>query len=322
MSSTLPDPLRSYRYGVKSFGQKSRNSQSADPESDFGQSITTPSQPHWIRRAAFVFLLLGLSGLLVFLMRPGKTTAVAASTWKDPSAPGSASILPEEEPAPATKAHLNTASPVVGQGLQPEQIADKFLAANTPQERLRWVRRPTAVADLMERFYQDGPGSAEKVADFKKMPPGGADDQAFERFTVTMTDGSKRLLCVPFDESGSSLGVDYKSYARHCNVPWSAVLDGTATKADEMRVFLQRGNYYNYAFTDERQWLCLIATSPELENPIHLYARTNNPDLLLFLQHPPQHPQRYTIAIENIGQGHLTRQWQLTQVITTGWVAP
>ena len=224
--------------------------------------------------------------------------------------------------APATKAHLNTASPVVGQGLQPEQIADKFLAANTPQERLRWVRRPTAVADLMERFYQDGPGSAEKVADFKKMPPGGADDQAFERFTVTMTDGSKRLLCVPFDESGSSLGVDYKSYARHCNVPWSAVLDGTATKADEMRVFLQRDNYYNYAFADERQWLCLIATSPELENPIHLYARKNNPDLLVFLQHPPQHPQRYTIAIENIGQGHITRQWQLTHVITTGWVAP
>ena len=75
-------------------------------------------------------------------------------------------------------------------------------------------------------------------------------------------------------------------------------------------------------FADERQWLCLIATSPELENPIHLYARKNNPDLLVFLQHPPQHPQRYTIALENTGQGHLNRQWQLTRVLTTGWVVP
>ena len=52
---------------------------------------------------------------------------------------------------------------------------------------------------------------ALKVADLKKMPPGGADDQAFERFAVTMTDGSRRLLCVPFDGSGSALGVDFKS---------------------------------------------------------------------------------------------------------------
>jgi len=49
-----------------------------------------------------------------------------------------------------------------------------------------------------------------------------------------------------------------------------------------MRVFLMRVNYYNYEFADERQWLCLIATSPELENPIYLYARRDNPDLVLF----------------------------------------
>jgi len=33
-------------------------------------------------------------------------------------------------------------------------------------------------------------------------------------------------------------------------------------------------------------------------------------------------PQRYTIALENTGQSHLNRQWQLTRVITIGWVAP
>lgn len=116
-----------------------------------------------------------------------------------------------EDPAPVAAAPGNTGSPVVGQGLQPEQTADKFLNAATPQDRLYWVRRPNSVADLMERFYRDGPGATEKVADVKKMTPGGADDQAFERFAVTMTDGSRRLLCVPFDGSGSALGVDFRS---------------------------------------------------------------------------------------------------------------
>ena len=221
---------------------------------------------------------------------------------------------------PMAEERAKTAPPVAWQGLQPGQIVDKFLAASTPQERLRWVRQPAAVADLMERFYREGPGASEKVAGLQQMATGATDDQVYERFAVTMTDGSRRLLCVPFDEGGA--GVDFKSYARHCSDPWSAVLDGTASKATEMRVFLQRGNYYNYGFTDERQWLCLIATSPELEHPIHLYARRNNPDLLLFLQNPPEQLQRYTIALENTGEGHLKEQWQLTRVLTPGWVAP
>jgi len=82
----------------------------------------------------------------------------------------------------------------------------------------------------MEQFYRDGPGATETVADLQKMPPKANDDHVCERFTVTMTDGSKRLLCVPFDEGGGR--VDFKSYACQCSDPWSAVLDGTVAEAD------------------------------------------------------------------------------------------
>jgi hypothetical protein len=158
------------------------------------------------------------------------------------------------------------------------------------------------------------------MAGIGKMPQVMTEDQVCARFTVKMTDGSKRLLFVPFDESGG--GVDFKSYVRQCSDPWSEVLDGTVAKAGEMRVFLKQASYYNHEFADESQWLCLIATSPELENPIYLYARRDNPDLLLFLKNPPKKPQRYTIALENPGQGHRNRQWQLTRVLATGWVTP
>ena len=281
-----------------------RNSQDA-VEANFGAKVRPPLGP--LARVVWVLgvLVLIWGGVLCYLifrpMSPDPTTVgtvqqqvVAAPQWQGPQ--------PQ------------------WQGPQPQQIADKFLAANTQQERLRWVREPAAVAAIMERFYRDGPGAAEKVAGIGKMPQVTTDDQVFERFTVTMTDGSKRLLCVPFDESGA--GVDFKSYARYGSEPWSAVLDGTVAKADEMRVFLEPGDYYNHEFTDERQWLCLIASSPDLENPIYLYARRDNPDLLLFLKNPPKEPQRYVIAIENPGEGHYIRQWQLKRVIATGWVTP
>lgn len=273
--------------------------QSKDTETAFGKNPTSKFA------SSVMWALLVVVPLAVLLF-------MGARYWEHQKLDG--------DPPPMAKEYEKTAPPVAWHGLQPEQIADKYLAATTQEERLRWVRQPAAVAESMERYYRDGPGASEKVADLQKMPPGSTDDQVFERFAVTMTDGSKRLLCVPFDESGG--GVDFKSYARQCSDPWSAVLDGTVAKASEMRVFLQRGNYYNHEFADERQWLCLIATSPELENPIHLYARRDNPDLALFLKNPPNQPQRYTIALENPGQGHRNRQWQLTRVITAGWVTP
>lgn len=228
----------------------------------------------------------------------------------------------DDEVPPMVEEPLKTAPTKARLGLLPGQIADKFLAASTLQERLRWVHQPAEVSALMEHFYRDGPGSMETIADFHEMPPAATEDHAFERFMVSMADGSKRLLCIPFEESGNAFGVDFKSYARHCSEDWSKVLDGSAAKADEMRVFLKEGSYYNYEFADESEWLCLIATSPELENPIYLYARKNNPDLLLFIHNPPKQSRRYTVALENSGQSHLNRQWQLTRVHATSWVAP
>lgn len=222
---------------------------------------------------------------------------------------------------PMAEEHLEAAPPMAWQGLQPRQIADKFLAAKAPHERLQWVRQPAEVADLMERFYRDGPGATERVAGLHEMPLQTTDDNLFERFTVTMTDGSRRLLCIPFDEGGA-LGVDFKSYIRHGSESWSALLDGTAHKADEMRVFLQQSSYYNYAFADDSEWLCLLATTPELENPINLYARKNNPELQLFLQNLHHQPQRFTIALEKSGESHRRQQWQLTRVLSTSWVTP
>lgn len=286
---------------IKPVRRRKRRRHSEDAETAYGEKSTSG-----ITSSVLLVLLIGVPlALLIFM---------GTRYWVRQKLDG--------VPPPIVKVHEQAAeaAPVAWSGLQPEQIADKFLAATTQQERLRWVRQPAAVADIMERFYRDGPGASEKVADIGTMPQAMTEDHVFERFAVTMTDGSKRLLCVLFGEKAG--GVDFKSYARHGSDPWGAVLDGTVAKASEMRVFLKRGSYYNYEFTDESQWLCLVASSPELEDPINLYARRDNPHLLRFLRNPPKQLQRYTIALENPGNGQRHRQWQLTQVLATGWVSP
>jgi hypothetical protein len=311
MSSILPDPFRSRRYGVKSFGQKSRKSRFADPEGDFGQSSTRPSLPQWIRRGALVVLLLGVGGLLGFLIRPGKASAVATFTTETPSArpaASSAPVLPQGEPAAAT-----------WQGPRPVEVARAFTAATTPAERLQWVDQPEEVAALLEEFYTHGPGSTETITGLTAMRLPLQEGQAVQAFMVTMADGTFRRLDVAYELDGHAR-VDFKSYSRHCSTPWSALLDGSCPSAAEMRVRLRVDSYYNRDFSDESTWLCLIATSPDLKEPLYLYARRDNPNLKDLLRDPPALELRYTVSIQNTEAGWQHRQFILSKVLRSGWL--
>jgi len=290
MSSILPDPFRSRRYGVKSFGQNSRKSRFADPEGDFGQSSTRPSLPQWIRRGALVALLLGVAGLLGFLIRPGKASAVAtfpaAATW---------------------------------QGPKPIEVAHAFAAATTSAERLQWVDQPEEVASLLEEFYTHGPGSTETITGLSAMRLPMQEGRAFHAFMVTMADGTFRRLDVAYELDGHAK-VDFKSYSRYCSSPWSALLDGSCPSAAEMRVRLQVDSYYNRDFSDEGTWLCLIATSPDLKDPVYLYARRDNPEMRDLLRDLPARERRYTVSLQNTAAGWQHRQFILSNILRSGWL--
>jgi len=114
--------------------------------------------------------------------------------------------------------------------------------------------------------------------------------------------------------------VDFKTYARHGAVAWVDLLAGKATQAAELRVFIQKGNYYNYEFSHEERWQNLTATSPDLEAPLQFYIARNHPSIKMLEKLPLQRPVRATVAIQAIGGSHLQRQFEITNVLGSGWV--
>ena len=268
-------------------------------EANFGAKSQQPLSPLMRLLCGLWLLVLILGGLLCYLIfRP-----------KSP------------DPTTVETVQQQTAAAPKWQGLQPQQIAERFLAASTQEERLRWVHEPTAVAAIMERFYREGPGATEQQADLKVVSDSVITaGWAVQQFTVRMTDGSDRQLYVPFDESGGK--VDFKCYAAHCSEPWDELLDGTVAEAKEMRVSLKLADYYNYDFADEKQWQCLAATAPELPEPIYLYVRRDSPAMKEIETCSLTVPMRYTVAIEIQGESYKHRQWLLSRVICGSWVTP
>lgn len=206
-------------------------------------------------------------------------------------------------------------------GLQPRQIAENFLQATTHEERLKWVRESANIADIVGDYYRSASGASETMRHLRSMDDIETGDGLLARFMVEMKDGSERLLFVPYSEGGVR-GVDFKSFSIHCSHPWNAILDGTASKADEVRVNLELASYYNFEFADETQWFCFAATSPRLEGTLHFYARRDDPTLQALINYPFASPLRFTVSIESTGQSHQHRQWRLSKVLFPGWVEP
>lgn len=217
--------------------------------------------------------------------------------------------------------HAQSAPKATWAGLQPRQIAENFLQATTHEERLKWVRESDDIAGIVGDYYRNGRGDSETMLRLRSMDDIDTEEGLLARFMVEMKDGSERLLFVPYFEGGGR-GVDFKSFSIHCSHPWNAILDGSATKADEVRVNLEPASYYNFEFADETKWFCFAATSPKLEGSLHFYASRDDPALQALINYPFASPLRFTVSIESSGQSHQHRQWRLSKVLFPGWVEP
>lgn len=237
----------------------------------------------------------------------------------------SSTPLPRAVEPLAEKAPPLLDGPENWKGMVPAEVARKFMDAKTVGERLKLVRHPVEVVEIMKRFYADGPGSREKPVDLSPMEDVTSDGKIVTRFAMKMEDGSMRLVSIPFTEDGLAR-VDFKAYTRYCSHPWSEVLAGKVASAPEMRVFLSGGSYYNLAFSDESRWMSFVASSPDLDGPVFLYADRSDPSLPAELKDwsasPGTAPVRCTLSLETLGDSYQNRQFILRKLLYAGWVNP
>jgi hypothetical protein len=203
-------------------------------------------------------------------------------------------------------------------GALPIEAAEGFTRATTVEERLIWVRDPARVEPLMRAFFSGGPGARETVA---ALVPEGAvqrGDLHYERFRADLGGGRSRLACVVLTEDGGK--VDFESYARHGSVPWDDLLGGRVAAADEVRLFVDGGDYYNFDFSDDGQWRSFVARTPDLGEDLHVYARRGSPVEATLNELTASGPAPVTLAVRSVDRSHERRLFEVTRVLAPAWV--
>jgi len=203
-------------------------------------------------------------------------------------------------------------------GPEPAVVAENFCHAASQAERLKWVRQAADVGAAMAGFFSDGAGAHETVSKLAPILAGEQEPDLSTRFAVTLDGGGRRLLCV-VRENGEAK-VDFKAYARHGSATWDDLLDGKVTKAREVRVSIQKDDYYNYGFSHEESWQNFKATSPDLESSLYFYLVKSHPSAKALEQLSSKNPVRVTLSIRALGDSQRKRQFEITKVLGIGWV--
>lgn len=204
-------------------------------------------------------------------------------------------------------------------GPLPAEIVEQFFNATTHSERLKFLRDPDQNAELMDVFFRDGPGARERILGVTYVGPVTMETMVLEGFRVVLDNGTTRLLGVVLTPDGGV--VDFRSYARHSSKSWADLLEGTATEAAEVRVYLKPAFAFFGSYSDDAAWLNYVASSPDLENPLYFYANQGS-KAAEALAGISTSGQMVTLAIRSVEEGHQRRQFEVTEVLSLDWVMP
>lgn len=204
-------------------------------------------------------------------------------------------------------------------GPVPSVIAERFIGAKTHDERLELIRNPKEVGPVMQAFFQDGPGAAERIDGFYPLTTACSGDLVFESYNVEIANAPDRVLSVSVDPQGAK--VDFECYVRFGSVPWDQVLAGKATEASEVRVQLQQGAYFVREFGDEQKWVHLRATSPDFPETLDFYLDRQHP-AVRDIQDFGAQLFRATLSIRAVNGSEKNRQFEISAVKALDWVEP
>ncbi len=245
-------------------------------------------------------------------------TVVACGLWwvgrgQDRPQPGTvAKTVVERQKAAAPTA-------IVWEGPIPAEVVEKFTRATTHAQRLRWVRDAETVGPAMEAFFRDGPGATEKIMATRPVAESADGDMLYEVYQVTMERGGPRLVCVSVDPEGAK--VDFKAYARHGSESWDDLLSGEVLAAEEVRVFLRPGGFFQQRFSDEEKWLHFQATTPDLPDSLDFYVARDSPAAVA-LAREGDTIGNMTVSIRAVDDSAKSGQFEITALKASGWIEP
>jgi hypothetical protein len=199
-----------------------------------------------------------------------------------------------------------------------EDAVKGFLAADSIEEMTRWVRDRKRVMPLIKEYYGRD-GQEFRPLRWKAI----GEDQGvsvlgeMRAVLVTLDDYSQRQIGL--EKTTRGFRVDWESWVGYSEMSWEEFQERRPTRPIVFRVRMERGDYYNFGFTDETRWLCFRILSPD-DDLLWGYAEAESAAVELRTMHVGEEELLMTVRLrfpENSTRGD---QVIVDELVATGWV--
>lgn len=155
-------------------------------------------------------------------------------------------------------------------------VAQSFFKAANWEERLKFVRQPDAMREMVQAYYQDHPdGPINDVAISLAMADGKLVNLSFDVPSLNRP----HFLCLV--KSKGHFAVDWESSSLYQEVHLTQLRALRSTGITRIAVTVNKNeeaNYYNYAFRDADRWVCYKLSYPGLNLNLFGYAAKDASD--------------------------------------------
>jgi len=136
----------------------------------------------------------------------------------------------------------------------------------------------------------------------------------------TVKDGQKGNRIAMFASDGDGQWkMDFPAFARLATPSWNELLDGKVQQA-VVRVYVERDQYFNGAFSEADGWICCGVASPDVEKLLFGYCKKDSPQaeaLRTLLE--SRKMARATVVLER-PEGSDGRQFVIKRVLAADWL--
>lgn len=317
--------LRRIRHKVrKRRSQASHDGQAKPPSWDHAASGGATAARHeprtmrWILGGAVSLLVVIAAGLILTWQGKGNiaTTASPQPPQAPPATPPPAAAPPAAEAA--LPGLMQRGAPSVLAEAEP--LARKFLEARSVDELLPLVRNPERAKPRLLRQYPQGRIDPPGLAQFNASGNVALNEKLATVDIRTRNFETRQLTLVATPEG---LKIDWESWVGWSDMTWAALLAALPTEATRFRVIVKRVDYYNFGFSDDKQWQSYRLESLDGEHMIFGYVQRNSSveDKLRSNPQAERSPMILKISFP-AGVAASNNQVVIDDVVANGWVEP
>lgn len=196
-------------------------------------------------------------------------------------------------------------------------LANSFLNAASVEDLLKVIRDPQGVKEKLKAYYPEG-----------KVPPLGMNAfnvsgkliyrKNLASFDIrTNTFEEKPIVFIRTDEG---MKVDWESFVAWSEMPWGKFLNEKPDRSIFFRVSLRPLDYYNFEFSDEKEWQSYEIVSADQEHIIYGYVKRDSELNQKLMPLDAKSARMMMLKLRFLSGARSKNQVLIDEIVGDGWV--